>query len=73
MNLGGISNLISMPVIGKYRASFNIVPPVVLAGAMPRRQQNLIIAWAELHQEELMENWQRVKLEEPLRKIEGLK
>jgi hypothetical protein len=39
---------------------------------MPRRQQNLIIAWAELHQEELIENWQRIELEQPLDQIAGL-
>lgn len=48
------------------------MPPTLLAGVMPRRQQNLIIAWAELHQEELIENWQRIELEQPLGKIEGL-
>ncbi len=57
---------------GKYRASFAIMPPALLAGAMPRRHQNLIIAWAELHQEELLANWQLIELEQPLRKIEGL-
>jgi hypothetical protein len=58
---------------GKYKASFAIVPPALLAGVMPRRQQNLIVAWAELHQEELMENWQRAELEQPLRKIDELR
>jgi len=56
----------------KFGASFTITPPSLLAGVMPRRQQNLFIAWAELRQEELIENWQRVELEQPLEKIEGL-
>lgn len=56
----------------KFRASFTIIPPTLLAGVMPRRQQNLIIAWAELHQEELLENWRRIELERPLDSIEGL-
>lgn len=58
---------------GRYKASFTISPPVLLAGAMPRRQQNLILAWAELHQEELLENWERTKQEQTVRKINGLK
>ncbi|MCX6050823.1 MAG: DUF4160 domain-containing protein [Chloroflexi bacterium] len=29
---------------GDYKASFTIQPPVLLIGAMPRRQQNLILA-----------------------------
>ena len=57
---------------GDYRASFTIMPPTLLAGTMPRRQQNLIVAWAELHSEELLENWQRIELEQPLIEIEGL-
>jgi hypothetical protein len=53
-------------------ASFTIDPPALLAGVMPRKQQHLILAWAELHQEELMENWELAKQELPLKKIEGL-
>jgi hypothetical protein len=58
---------------GEYKATFTITPPVLLAGAMPRKQQNLILAWAELHGEELLENWQRVEQEQPLDKIDGLR
>ena len=57
---------------GEYRASFTIIPPALLAGAMPRKQQNLILAWAELHQEELIENWQHSESDQPLGKIDGL-
>lgn len=57
---------------GDYRASYTIVAPVPLAGAMPRRQQNLILAWAELRAEELMENWRLIEEELPLNVIEGL-
>lgn len=38
----------------------------ILAGAMPRRQQHLILAWAELHHEELSANWDRAAQEAPL-------
>ena len=58
---------------GNYKASFTMMPPALLAGAMPRRQLNLIIAWAELHGEELMENWQAIEKEQALKKIEGLR
>jgi hypothetical protein len=40
----------------EYQASFLIHPPSLLAGSLPRRQLNLILAWAELHGEELEEN-----------------
>ena len=36
---------------GEYVASYSIDPPALLAGVMPRKQQNLVIAWIELHQE----------------------
>lgn len=57
---------------GEYRASFTIDPPALLAGAMLRRQQHLILAWAELHQEQLLDNWERTIQEAPLMRIEGL-
>ena len=28
-----------------------------LAGSLPRQQDRLVLAWAELHQQELRENW----------------
>jgi hypothetical protein len=57
---------------GEYLASYSIDPPALLAGTMPRKQQNLVIAWIELHQEELLENWQLISQDSPPNKIEGL-
>ncbi|MCZ7574901.1 MAG: DUF4160 domain-containing protein [Ardenticatenaceae bacterium] len=59
-------------VHGDYMASFTIDPPALLARAIPRKQLHLIIAWAELHQEELMEDWELARQQLLLRKIEGL-
>ncbi|MCP4427036.1 MAG: DUF4160 domain-containing protein [Chloroflexi bacterium] len=58
---------------GDYRASFTIAPPTLLAGAIPRRQLNMILAWAEIHEAELLENWHRIEREQLLQKIEGLR
>lgn len=44
-----------------------------LAGSLPRRQQRLVEAWAELHQEELAENWTLLQDGRPARKIEPLR
>lgn len=33
----------------------------LLAGHLPRRQQRLVEAWAELHQGELLKNWHRLQ------------
>jgi len=32
----------------------------IIEGNIPRKQTRLILAWAELHQEELMANWRLV-------------
>ncbi|HSN74535.1 MAG TPA: DUF4160 domain-containing protein [Anaerolineae bacterium] len=56
-----------------YRASYGIDPVVQLAGALPRRQQRLIEAWAELHQDDLLANWELVQQNRMLRRITGLK
>jgi hypothetical protein len=39
-------------------AVFTISDISLIAGALPRRQQRLVEAWAELHQEELLADWQ---------------
>jgi len=57
---------------GEYRASFTINPPALYAGAMPRRQQNMILGWAEIHGQALLENWYRARLGQPMQKIGGL-
>ena len=38
-------------------AVFSISPVEIVTGSMPQRQQRLIEAWAELHQEELLADW----------------
>jgi Domain of unknown function (DUF4160) len=37
-------------------AVFSIDPVELIAGSLPRRQQRLAEAWAELHQQELLNN-----------------
>ncbi len=38
-------------------AVFSIEPIELIAGTLPRRQQRLVEAWAELHQMELKKDW----------------
>jgi hypothetical protein len=33
----------------------------MLGGELPRGQQRLVEAWVELHQGELLENWERLQ------------
>ncbi len=44
----------------------------VLDGDLPKRQTRLIMAWTELHQEELMANWDLVMNGEEPFKIQPL-
>lgn len=50
-----------------------IDPLELIAGVLPRRQQRLVEAWAELHQVELMADWQllqRGKKPQPIKPLE---
>lgn len=44
----------------------------MLAGALPTRQRRLVEAWAELHQDELLQDWDRLQSGHPPFKIEPL-
>jgi hypothetical protein len=45
----------------------------VIDSSLGRRQLRFVLAWAELHQEELRENWKRARAGETLRPIEPLR
>jgi hypothetical protein len=45
----------------------------VIDSSLPRRQLRLVLAWAELHQDELLENWRLARLGETLQEIEPLR
>ena len=45
----------------------------LLEGEMPRRQIKLIEAWAEIHRDEIIANWELAMSEQPLYKIDPLK
>jgi hypothetical protein len=44
----------------------------VTRGALPARQLKLVLAWAVIHQDELMVNWELAKEYKPLNKIAPL-
>lgn len=43
-----------------------------LAGNLPPRVIGLVIEWAVLHRQELLDDWRRAQAQEPLRKIAPL-
>ena len=42
-------------------------------GDMPKKQRKFIAAWAELHKDELLANWELAMSEQPLYKIDPLR
>ena len=42
-------------------AGISIEPVDVIAGSLPTRQRRLVEAWAELHQRELLDDWNRLQ------------
>jgi hypothetical protein len=42
-------------------AIVGLEPVELIAGELPRRQRRLVVAWAELHQQELVEDWNRLQ------------
>jgi hypothetical protein len=52
---------------------FTIDPVECIAGSLPRTQQRLVEAWAEIHCEELMRDWGLLQSGKPPLKIEPLR
>ena len=55
-----------------YKAVINFEGEVI-EGEMPIKQVKIIAAWVEIHQEELIANWELAIKEQPLYKIEPLR
>ena len=44
----------------EFKGTVDIRTCEIIEGDLPRRQQKLVLAWAELHQDELMADWDLV-------------
>ena len=56
----------------EHQAQVDVRQGIVITGYLPRRQLRLVLAWAELHADELMQNWELARAGQPLRSIQGL-
>jgi hypothetical protein len=54
------------------KAIIGINPVALIGGYIPARAVGLAIEWALNHQEELLENWERARNNQPLAKIAPL-
>jgi hypothetical protein len=57
---------------GSSEIRVNIETGKILSGKFPRRAQNLVLEWLELHRAELFEDWKLAEDRKPLKKIEPL-
>jgi hypothetical protein len=58
---------------GDFRAEIDIRTLKILNGDLPNRAKSLIKEWAEVHNNELMEDWNLARQKEELKGIEPLK
>ena len=54
---------------GDYSAAIEIETFRVLKGHLPQRVLGLVLEWASLHREELLEDWSLAQSHKPLRNI----
>ena len=52
-----------------FLALIDIENGYVIRGALPGRQLKYVLAWAEFHKDELMQNWELAREGKPLEKI----
>lgn len=57
---------------GEYEAAFDFDGNII-EGYFPKKQTNLVVAWIEIHHEELVANWKLLCDGEPFFKIEPLR
>ena len=53
-------------------AQVGIEPIILLEGNLPNRAASMVVEWAALHQRELMQNWERLRNDQPAERIEPL-
>jgi Domain of unknown function (DUF4160) len=59
-------------VYGEHEVKIAIETLEVIEGALPKRALGLVLEWAEVHSQELRDNWTKAQEHEPLKRIEPL-
>lgn len=55
-----------------HSALVDIQEGTVIKGKLPNRQLKFVLAWCEIHKDELMQNWELSKDNKPLNRINPL-
>lgn len=58
---------------GEYKCSIDINDVSVIVGKLPKKQERLVLAWTEIHQKELLHNWELCLDDKQPIKIEPLR
>ena len=59
-------------VYAEYEGLIDINKLELIGGSLPPRVLGLVIEWTALHQQELLDNWNKARLQEPLQQIAPL-
>ncbi|MGE5549157.1 MAG: DUF4160 domain-containing protein [Bacteroidota bacterium] len=62
----------SVPSMGKRRFWWTYGMRPIIEGLFPFRQLKLVLAWCEIHREELMRNWESAQRHDELQRINPL-
>lgn len=56
-----------------FKALIDVLSGCVIRGSLPAKQMKLVLAWNELHRDELMQNWELARSEKPLNDVAPLR
>ena len=59
-------------IYGDSEVEAGIDPITLLRGRFPRRALGMVLEWAALHQQELLDNWERLHNDQPPHRIDPL-
>ena len=71
-NIKGVREAINKCLNGNNKAVVLIDEGIISEGYLPKRQLKFVLAWAEIHKDELMQNWELSKDNKPLNRINPL-
>ena len=57
---------------GEYHATVLIQEGIIHKGFIPNKQLKLVLAWCEIHKDELMQNWELSRMGKPMNEINPL-
>ncbi|MFZ4402747.1 MAG: DUF4160 domain-containing protein [Pseudobdellovibrionaceae bacterium] len=58
---------------GEFKALISIEEVAVIRGLFPAKKLSLVLAWCEIHKEELIQNWNAAQANKQINKILPLK